>query len=506
MNKVLANKVVLSKVVISKSMTKNIYLYFALTSTALFLSACAADTVKTERTLETAQVSVGNIEKIITASGKVVPRVEVMIGSQVSGRIDEVLVDYNSLVEKGDVLAIIDPTTFESRISQNQNRIAAALANIKVRTLSIDRAQVSLKNAERQFTRRQDLFAKEATSKAQLEIAERDLEFARSDLELAKARLVSDKADVRQIRAQLVELQTDLARTIIRSPIKGIVIDRKVDPGQTVQASFSAPELFAIAADLSQIDVEVAIAESDVAGLDTGDKARFSVDAYPGNSVRGIVHQLRYKPKEDKNIVTYTAIVRAANLDGRLLPGMSVNLHIVTDMKSGVKLIPVAAQKFRPSPKDIAMLTAKDGPEGGAGFLLEPTLARLRDTGISETRIQAFKIKAETKTQTLRDKITGPKKAFGNENIKPRFNEMMDDLVKDILSAEEQAKYAAQISLERKIRPVQLWVASGDGKMTRKIIKLGLSDGSFVEVVSGLSDDEQVVIGITDRPPHSPKP
>ncbi len=494
------SKVLVSKVVISKSMTKNTHMHLLLSGLALLLSACAADTIKTERTLETAQASAGTIERIITASGKIVPRVEVMVGSQVSGRIDEVLVDFNSLVEKGDVLAIIDPTTFESRISQNQNRIAAALADIKVRNLSIARAQVSLKNAERQFIRRQDLYAKEAISTAQLELAERDLEFARADLELAKARLVSDKANVRQIRAGLVELQTDLARTIIRSPIKGIVIDRKVDPGQTVQASFSAPELFTIAADLSQIDVEVAIAESDVAGLDTGDKARFSVDAYPGHSVRGVVHQLRYKPKEDKNIVTYTAIVRATNLDGRLLPGMSVNLQIVKDMKTDVKLIPVTAQKFRPSPNDIAKLAAKGDLAGDKGRLLEPTLVRLRDIGIADARIEAFKTSAEAKTQSLREQINGPKKAFGNENIKTRFNEMMDDLVKAELSADEQAKYAAQISLERKIRPVQLWVAAGNGKMARKTIKLGLSDGSFVEVVSGLADGEQVVIGITDSP------
>jgi len=323
------------------------------------LSGCRGETeAETKFELATVQASPGQITRVIGATGKIVPRNEIMVGSEVSGRILEVPVDFNSRVETGQLLAVIDPTNFRNRVQQLEGRIRSARADIEVQEARIRSADVTLAQAKLNETRRKNLFAKQAVSEAQMETAERDVGVAQANLELSKAQLTSQQASLAQVEAEMDTAKENLARTRISSPIDGVIIDRKIDPGQTVQASFNAPELFTIAADLSEIQVEARIVESDVAGLNPGDKAKFSVDAYPDRTIEGVVEQLRLKSVEQNNIVSYTAVVRAENPDGALMPGMTANLEITTDIRAGVSRLPVTAERFRPSPEQIAQFQA----------------------------------------------------------------------------------------------------------------------------------------------------
>jgi HlyD family secretion protein len=465
----------------------------------LALVGCAeTETTETTRGLQSLSPSKGDITRVVGATGKIVPREEIMVGSEVSGRVMAVPVDFNSQVTAGQVLATIDPTNFESRVQQTQSRIESALADIEVQKASVESARVSLEAAELQLTRRRDLFKQEAISQAQLEASERDVGVGRAGLKVSEARVISSEASLRQLRAQLSEARADLARTTITSPIDGIIIDRKIDPGQTVQASFSAPELFTIAADLSQIQVEAGIVESEVAGLDPGDTARFTVDAYPDDTITGVVEQLRLKSTEANNIVSYTAVIGAENPGARLMPGMTANLQIITEVKPGATRLPVTVERFRPSPEDIATFAAETDEDTAGVDLLEPTMVRLRQIGLANPRIAAFRAQLEPATQRMRDTINDPTQSWRHTPMRIAMNEIIDAQVGRFLNADEQQAYAAQIAQERTIRPVQLWVETGDGKMAQRTVKLGLSDGSFVEVLDGLTETDRVVTGFVE--------
>ena len=468
---------------------------------AVMLAACGdgGDT-SSDRSLSTAQPVRGDVTRVVGATGKIVPRDEIMVGSEVSGRIEEVLVDFNSEVKAGDVLARIDPTNFQSRVRQINSSIDSSLADIEVQKASIESAQVNLANAEQQMVRQTGLFERDAISQAQMESAQRDVGVARANLKLAEARLKSAEAGVARLRAQLAEARADLARTTITSPIDGVVIDRKVDPGQTVQASFSAPELFAIAADLSDIQVEATIVESDVAGLEAGDAARFTVDAYPDDTVEGLVEQLRLKSSESNNIVSYTAVINAPNPDRKLMPGMTANLQIITEIKSDVPRLPVAAERFRPAPDDVARFEVVNEASAKPG-LLDPTFARLESIGLGAERREAFRAMIEPATARLREIINDPTRSFMHTPMRIRMSEVIDSQLESFLSPDERQAYQAAVARERTIRPVELWVASDDGKMRRQTVRLGLSDGNFVEVVSGLEAGESVVVGIEESAP-----
>ncbi len=461
----------------------------------LLLSACGEPEVAApERALSTISPDRGEIRRVVGATGKIAARDEVTVGSEVSGRVLEVLVDFNDMVSVDQVLAIIDPTTSQNRLKQVQGQLENARAQIAVQQASIERAQVSFDNAKRQMTRQQGLFDQDAISESQLEQAQRDMGLAKADMALAEARLVASQASERQLLAQVSEARADLARTTIRSPIDGVVIDRKIDPGQTVQSSFNAPELFAIAADLSEITVDASVVESDVAGLEAGDTARFTVDAYPDDPVEGVVRQLRLKPTEQNNIVSYTAVIEAENPNGMLIPGMTANLQITTETKNGVLRLPVAAERFRPSPADIAEFqtaSADDAPTD----MLQPTYDRLRAIGLADSRIDQFKSRAEVATQKVRDVINNPEMPWMHARMRTQLAELMDNQVNSFLSADERQAYAELVASERTIRPVDLWVENG-GKMSQRTVRLGLSDGSFIEVVDGLAEGDRVVTGI----------
>lgn len=444
--------------------------------------------------LQTGTVSRGEIAKIINATGTVRPDITVQVGSEVSGKILSVDVDFNSVVKEGDVLAIIDPENLENRVSQMQAQVENRRSDIRINQASLERAEVNAAQSKRSLNRRQQLHDEDAISTAQLEETERTMELATSDIELAKARVEGSRSSLKQAQADLRTAQVDLSRTTIRSPIDGVVIERLVDPGQTVAASFSAPELFKIAGDLSKLKIDAAIVESDVSGLDGGDPASFSVDAYPGRIFRGTVDQLRLKSTNESNIVTYTAVIDADNVDGVLMPGMTTNLQITTNSKSGVLRIPATAERFRPTPDQIKTWKAEDTAEAKTD-INSNVRARLSEMGITSSRIDSTLQKMADQTVELRKQIADPTQTWRKVSYLKELKEINDSIIKKELSSTEYQDYRRLMQADAQVRDAQIWVKTGD-KMRQVDVGLGLSDGSFVEVISGLSEGDQVVTGI----------
>lgn len=286
---------------------------------------------------------------------------QVVIGSQVSGQIKEMRVDFNSEVRQGQVIARIDPQVFTYRVNQatadlesTRAAVLNAQANVGAATAAVSRARLDADNAQRDRLRKQELLDKQFVSQADFEnsrnlagtLAEA-LKVSLAQLEVARAQVVSAQAVVRQREAALSQARFDLERTEIRSPVDGVVIKRSVDVGQTVAASLQAPELFIIARDLSDMQVEAAIDEADIARVRIDQKVTFTIDAFAGRSFEGRVGQIRKAAVSAQNVVTYTVVVAFANPNAAVLPGMTANVRIVTEVRDNVLKVPNAALRVR---------------------------------------------------------------------------------------------------------------------------------------------------------------
>jgi HlyD family secretion protein len=295
-----------------------------------------------------AKVERGALTAAVAATGTLNPVVSVQVGSQVSGQIKEILVDFNSAVKEGQLIARIDPETFQQRVRQAEADLDAARAAVNVQRAQQLQAKVTLMDAERDYERKKTLVEKNFISPAERDKAETTLEGAKAQVQVAEAQGKNSEALVRQREAQLAQARVDLDRTAIRSPVDGIVVKRSVDTGQTVAASLQAPELFIIAKNLTDMQVETSIDEADVGRVLLGQKATFTVDAFPGRNFEGEVMQVRKAAQVVSNVVTYTVIVSAANPQLNLLPGMTANVRIVTAQKDAVLKVSNAALRFKP--------------------------------------------------------------------------------------------------------------------------------------------------------------
>ncbi|MFP4082398.1 MAG: efflux RND transporter periplasmic adaptor subunit [Candidatus Aminicenantes bacterium] len=281
------------------------------------------------------KVSRGDIEAVVITTGALNPVTIVEVGSQVSGRIAKLYADFNSQVQKDQVIAELDQSLFLTRVQQNK-------ANYESAQASLEKAKVTLDNVKKKYERAMELFEKNLISYEEKETLETQYYNARSDLKSAEARL-------EQAKSQLDSSQVDLDYTIIKSPIDGVVISRNVNVGQTVAASFQAPVLFEIANDLSKMQVECSVDEADIGKIKKGQEARFTVDAFPDETFSGKVIQVRYSPEIVQNVVTYTTIVEVDNPGMKLRPGMTATVSIVTDLAENVLRIPNSALRFTPS-------------------------------------------------------------------------------------------------------------------------------------------------------------
>lgn len=286
-------------------------------------------------TFQTVKVNRGAVVGKVTATGTLSALITVQVGSQVSGRLKEIFVDYNSPVTQGQVLAKIDQQMFLAAREQSRANALAAQGNFT-------KAQVQAEEAERQFQR------SKALSERKL-IAQADLDTARANWESAKAQVSAVKGSVEQAKAALHQNEINLTYTTIYSPINGIVISRSVDVGQTVAASLQAPTLFVIAEDLRKMQVHTSVAEADVGRLAQDMPAYFTVDAYPSDRFTGTVSQIRNAAQTVQNIVTYDAVINVANPDLKLKPGMTANVTFVYADRNNVLTVPNSALRFKPS-------------------------------------------------------------------------------------------------------------------------------------------------------------
>ena len=289
-------------------------------------------------------VTRGSIVTTVSATGTLEAVKTVQVGSQVSGAVEALYADFNSIVRKGQVLARLEPSLYNSAIEQANANLIRAQADY-------ERARVSLADADTKLARARELAARQL-------IPANDLETAEVTRANAEAQVRSSGAGVTQARASLDQARVNLAKTVIMSPIDGIVISRNVDVGQTVAASVSAPTLYLIAADLSQMQLSASIDESDLGQIAEGQPVRFTVDAYPADTFTGVVRQVRLNPVVASNVVTYAAIVTAPNPGLKLKPGMTASLTIEVARRDDVLRAPAAALRFKPSAEILAALGA----------------------------------------------------------------------------------------------------------------------------------------------------
>ncbi len=285
-----------------------------------------------------ARLEKGDVVATVTATGTLSAVTTVSVGSQVSGIIAKIHADFNSVVKKGQLLAELDPTPFLQTIEQTK--------------ANLEKANVQLRNDEIALTRAKRLFA--------------DQLIAQSDLDAAQTTRDADVATVAQVSAQLKQNATNLSYTRIVSPIDGVVVSRSYDVGQTVAASFQAPTLFMIAQDLTKMQVLTNIDEADVGRIRVGQVATFTVDAYPDQTFKGSVSQIRLSPQTVQNVVTYPVMLDVPNEDLKLKPGMTANVLIPVDVRHDVLRVPNAALRFRPDPADVVAPAKTKGETGGA--------------------------------------------------------------------------------------------------------------------------------------------
>jgi HlyD family secretion protein len=298
-----------------------------------------------------ARVEIGPITAAVSATGTLNPVVSVQVGSQVSGQIKEILVDFNSPVKAGQLIARLDPETYRQRVIQAQADTEAARANLAMQQADVLRVQANLADTQRDYARKKLLVEKKFISSADLDKAQTTFDAAAAALRVAQAQTLSGAAQVRQRQALLAQAQVDLGRTEIRSPVDGVVVKRSVDTGQTVAASLQAPELFIIAKNLSDMQVETSVDEADVGRIQPGQNVSFTVDAFPGQHFAGQVKQVRKAALIVSNVVSYTVVVSAANPDLLLLPGMTANVRIITaqfKLTGWPRIIKWAAPSCRP--------------------------------------------------------------------------------------------------------------------------------------------------------------
>jgi HlyD family secretion protein len=292
----------------------------------------------------TTPVERGRIVARVTATGTLSALVTVQVGAQVSGRIADIRVDFNSPVKKGQLIAKIDSQLYVAAVEQ-------AKANMMAAQGQLVKAQAQALDAERQYKRSQEL-------REQKLVAQADLDTAQANNEAAKAQVIANQGAVEQAKASLHQATLNLDFTTIISPINGVVISRSVDVGQTVASAFQAPTLFTIAEDLMKMQVDTSVAEADVGKLSPGMEATFTVDAYPSERFKGKVRQIRNAPQTVQNVVTYDAVIDVDNGQLKLKPGMTANVTFVYAEKDDALKVPNAALRYKPPPE---MLTKSDG-------------------------------------------------------------------------------------------------------------------------------------------------
>lgn len=497
----------------------------------------------------TAAIDRGRITASVRATGTLTPMTTVVVGSQLSGQIVEILADYNSQVKAGQVVARLNSDQIKTRRDAAAADLQQARADLVVKRAQLDRARVArtkanstvtdleaqrdrtraqLADAKRTFDRQNELFTRGAGAQQALDSARTQVEIQTAtlasneaqiaslkaeiggldaDIALAEGQVQSGEALIAQRDAKLKDILIDLERTEIRSPVDGVVVQRQVDLGQTVAASLSAPVLFQIAQDLRTIDIYANIDEADVGRLKVDQDVSFSVNAYPNRTFQGKVQMVRLGAQTIQNVVTYTGVVRVSNRDLALLPGMTANLQIVTDDRQDVLRVPNAALRFRPLGGPTALpaaapaeTQARRGGSGGraAGALRERIEEEVQPTPEQKQAIAAI----------MSEQRAGNRQAMAGlseEERRAAFRTARTELrtkIAALLDPERRAKFEALMqeghpAAQSEVTPGRVYVLDGEGQPKPVAIRLGPSDGAFTQVLpaAGIAEGSEVVIG-----------
>jgi HlyD family secretion protein len=454
--------------------------------------------------IETVAAARGDVRRLVTTSGTVQALGTVEIGSQLSGNIGEVNADFSSEVKKGEVLARIEPSTFESSVREEEAGLAIAKANVVLQDATVQRAQANLRKTEIDLRRAQELVRKGVGAQAVLDAARAAHDNALAEIAIAKAQVENAKATVEQRQATLDSARIDLERTYIRSPINGVVIERTVEPGQTVAASMTAPKLFTIAQDLSQVHIEAQVDEADIGQVTTDNPVAFTVDAYPELTFKGTVQQIRLAPTALNNVVTYTVVIAADNPLGRLLPGMTANVEIVTGEHKDVVVVPSEALRFQPRGPAQAAL-ARDAWSTGAvlasaGDRVTRLLTRLKDQ-LELSEEELGQIRAALEAEFAAIKRAGPPVAGApQQDMREQARMRIAKVLRAVLTPDKYKKYeemARQRSGSR--RRATIWTYA-DGAFWPHEVRLGLADGTVTEILEGLQEGAAVVVRVHEAP------
>jgi HlyD family secretion protein len=454
--------------------------------------------------IQTATAVRGEVRRIVSTSGTVRALGTVEIGSQLSGNIGEVNADFSSEVKKGDVIARIEPSTFESRVREEEAGLAIAKANVSLQEATVARAEANLRKAEIDLHRADELVRKGVGAQAPLDAAKAAHESAIAELSIARAQVENAKATVEQRQAALDNARIDLERTYIRSPIDGVVIERTVEPGQTVAASMTAPKLFTIAQDLSQVQIDAQVDEADIGQVASDNQVSFTVDAYPDVTFKGKVEQIRLAPVALNNVVTYTVVIAAENQFGRLLPGMTANVEIVTGENKDVIVVPSEALRFQPRGPAQAAL-ARDAWATGSvlatGDRRARLLARLKEQ-LELTEDDLGKINAGLEAEFATIKNAGPPAVgVSQEDMREQARMRIAKVLRAELSPEKYKKYE-EMARRRPggSRRATIWTYS-DGAFWPHEVRIGLTDGSITEITEGLTEGAEVVVRVREVTP-----
>ncbi len=394
----------------------------------------------------------GDIEALVVTSGTLNPIETVDVGAQVSGKIEKLYADFNTPVKKGQIVAELDQEPLKMKIQQNE-------ASYKTRLAALEQAKVNQQTAGKGYERAKSLFSKSLLSVEEMDAAE-------ANFLNAKSSNVSAEASLAQAKSTLDLSKVDLGYAVIKSPVDGVVITRKVNIGQTLQSSYTAPVLFQVATDLTKMKVECSVDESDIGKVKEGQKVRFTVEAYPNDTFNGVVQQVRVSPETVQNVVTYTTIVNVDNPEKKLLPGMTATVSMIVGEAKNVLRVSNSALRFTPN------LTPEE---------LAAKQKEMFDRLMAQRQAQGGQPGAAPQGTALQGGATaaaGGQRPQG-QAVPGTFN-----------------RQGGQGGGQGRVQMPKVWVQDPDGKLRIVMVRTGVSDTSFTEIVrSELKEGDVILAG-----------
>jgi len=481
--------------------------------------------------LRTATLDRGPITAVVAATGTVNPVTLVQVGSQLSGQIRELLADFNSKVTADQPIAQLDTATLEARRAAAEADVHAAAAQITVSRAQAERAvadhtqaraqieavraallgaEASLRDAEVEAARTAELRARGvgterealragfAADRLRAAVAQAQADISRADAALLAAAAAARTADAQveaaiaareQRVAQLRQVEVDLRNATIKSPIDGVVVSRNIDVGQTVAASFQSPILFQIAASLDEMEVHATVDEADIGRVRPGQEVTFTVASYPSETLRGRVKEIRLAATTVQNVVTYTVVVNTSNASGRLLPGMTATLRIITDIRNDVLRVPNAALRWRPAGS--AATQGSAAQTQGGGQQMDQALAQLSDlTEAQRTEIEAARVEMRSRMAAL------PQDPDARRQQAQAARQRLIARLNAVLTPDQRARLAALRGNAAAGQAGTIWVQEGEAPPRAIQLRIGLTDGSVTEIISGdIAEGIAVIIG-----------